>query len=59
MLTMEEVVSGLKKLNTTVVSNSTGVDYITVRNLKNGWTQRPAYSVIKRLSDYLESKDAK
>jgi hypothetical protein len=56
---MEEVVSGLKKLNTTVVSNSTGVDYITVRNLKNGWTQRPAYSVIKRLSDYLESKDAK
>ncbi len=56
MLTLEEVQNKLKDRRLKIVANETGLSYDTVRRIAYGHFKDPSYSVIKKISDYLEGK---
>jgi transcriptional regulator with XRE-family HTH domain len=53
---LEEIRERLHDRKLTVVAQSTGLHYNTVYRIANGSSKDPAYSVIKRLSDYLDQE---
>lgn len=57
MLAIEQIRIALKDRNLAAVSVSTGLSYSTVRHVVRGGPE-PAYSTVKRLSDYIETQQA-
>lgn len=53
---LEEIRENLHDRKLTVVADCTGLHYNTVYRIANGKSKDPAYSVIKRLSDYLDQE---
>jgi hypothetical protein len=58
MLTLEQVQERLKPMNLRVVSNESGIKYGLLWKTVNQ-KMRVNYEVVKRLSDYLESQNAR
>lgn len=56
MLTLDQIVSGLEDRNLKIVSEKSGVNYLTVTKIANGSQTNPQYRTLKALSDYLEGK---
>lgn len=57
MLTLDEVKSRLEDCNLKAVSEKAGVHYNALYRMMRGGTH-PAYETVKKLSDYLEARDA-
>lgn len=54
---LEEIRARLHDRKLTVVAAQTGLHYNTVYRIANGTSKDPAYSVIKRLADYLDQEE--
>ena len=57
MLTLDQIVAGLKDRKLNVVAELSGVNYQTVTFIANGKQTNPSYNTLKKLSDYLEGKE--
>lgn len=55
MLTIEEVRRRLQDRMPKKVAQATGINYDTVRRIRDGRTMNPSYETWKALSDYLEN----
>lgn len=55
-LELDKIRERLTDRKLTVVAKRTGLHYNTVYRIANGSSKDPAYSVIKRLSDYLREE---
>ena len=54
MLTLDQIKGLLADRRLNVVSEKTGLQVGTIANIRDGKTQHPTYSALKRLSDYSE-----
>ena len=54
MLTLEEIAQRLKQRNFTVVSEETGISYLTISNIAKGLNKRPHKSTLRLLNIYFE-----
>lgn len=54
MLSIEELSKRLKQRNFTVVSQASGVSYLTIANIAKGLNKRPHKSTLKLLNIYFE-----
>ena len=52
-MTLEQIVRALQDRNLTLVSEATGLQYQTVRNIARGITTNPSYVVCKKLEKYI------
>lgn len=57
MLKLEEIVKRLKDRNLQTVSTRAQVSYRIVWQVANGMQKQPKYSVVEKLSDYLEENE--
>ena len=57
MLKIEEIVKRLKDRNLRTVSARAGVSYTSLWQIANGLQKEPKYSVVEKLSDYLEGSE--
>lgn len=55
MLTLEEIRERLSDRNLREISRTTGVGYGNLYGIAKGLRVNPTYSVVKKLSDYLEA----
>jgi len=53
---LEEIRERLHDRKLTVVAQHTGLHYNTIYRIANGTSKDPAYSVVKRLSEYLDQE---
>lgn len=54
MLTLPEVVQQLQDRKLSKVAEATGVHENTLRRIRDGQQQNPAYETLKAVSDYLQ-----
>ena len=55
MMTVQQIRTALADRRPGLVANATGLSRQTVTQIRDGETKDPAFSVVKALSDYLES----
>ena len=53
---LEEIRERLHDRKLTIVAQQTGLHYNTIYRIANGTSKDPAYSVVKRLSEYLDQE---
>lgn len=58
LATLDELREKLHDRKLTVVAEKTGLHYNTVYRLAKGMSTDPAYSVVKRISEYFEQEGA-
>lgn len=56
MLTEQEIRDGLKDRIITIVAKETNVSRFTLIKIRDGKAKNPAYSTMRRVSNYLEGK---
>lgn len=53
MLTLQEIMDGLRDRRINVISEATGVSRSTISRIRQGKNANPTFGVMKALSDYL------
>jgi hypothetical protein len=54
MLTLEQIKTALADRRLTVVAESTGLHYNTLRDIRDNPESNPSYRTLKAVSEYLE-----
>lgn len=56
MKSLEQIKAALKDRRLYVVSEATGINYNTLRKIRDEDSPNPTYKIMKSISDYLEGK---